>query len=75
MEKPRKGVGEIRATEYKLSGGWMVLNIESCSEGREEEMEEEEGRGSSSRNWMGSRASVLLGKREGERAASSHWGR
>ena len=53
----------------------MVLNIESCSEGREEEMEEEEGRGSSSRNWMGSRASVLLGQREGERAASSHWGR
>ena len=46
----------------------MVLNIESCSEGREEEMEEEEeeGRGSSSRNWMGSRASVLLGQREGE---------
>ena len=45
----------------------MVLNIESCSEGREEETEEEEGRGSSSsRNWMGSRASVLLGQREGE---------
>ena len=54
----------------------MVLNIESCSEGREEETEEEEGRdSSSSRNWMGSRASVLLGQREGAGAASSHWGR
>ena len=39
-------MGGIRATEYKLSGGWMVLNIESCSEGRKggrEEEEEKEG--------------------------------
>ena len=34
-------MGGVRATEYKLSGGWMVLNIESCSEGRE--VQEDEG--------------------------------
>ena len=54
----------------------MVLNIESCSEGRkdgrveevvEEEEEEKKGRRSSSQNWMGSRASGGRGERERER--------
>ena len=51
----------------------MVLNIESCSEGRKDrrveevvEEEEEKGRRSSSQNWMGSRASGGRGERERE---------
>ncbi len=76
--------------EYKLSGGWMVLNIESCSdgqtdglswkEGKEDERKRERGQERRRKGAIAEEEEEATAgrKREGgerERGASSHWGR